>query len=102
MFTVYLQFICNHLIVELGCGFSMSKSVQSFVLFTNIVFYILQEIDAALMSVISFPAFAVDDGEIIENTRKIIQEKLEVIIYTIMLQFIVTICYVKFWCYKGV
>jgi len=38
----------------------------------------LQEIDAALISVISFPAFAVDDIEIINKTRKEIEEKLMV------------------------
>lgn len=40
--------------------------------------YILQEIDAALISVISFPAFAVDDPEIIDNTREEIRQKLMV------------------------
>ncbi|WAQ98636.1 KPB2-like protein [Mya arenaria] len=35
-----------------------------------------KEIDAALITVISFPAFAVDDIEIINRTRKEIEEKL--------------------------
>ena len=47
-------------------------------------FYILftQETDAALMTVISFPAFAVDDPEIIALTHQTIKEKLEVSVFT--------------------
>ena len=37
-----------------------------------------QEIDAALISVISFPAFAVDDADVIINTRDEIRQKLMV------------------------
>lgn len=36
-----------------------------------------KEIDAALLTVISFPAFAVDDGEKVEETRDSIVNKLE-------------------------
>ncbi|BFZ24344.1 hypothetical protein BsWGS_27383 [Bradybaena similaris] len=36
-----------------------------------------KETDAALLTVIGFPAFAVDDPEIIEKTRKTVTEKLE-------------------------
>ncbi|XP_059170529.1 probable phosphorylase b kinase regulatory subunit alpha isoform X3 [Physella acuta] len=38
---------------------------------------ISKETDAALLTVISFPAFAVDDPELIELTHKTIKEKLE-------------------------
>lgn len=38
----------------------------------------LQETDAALLTVIGFPAFAVDDPELISLTHKTIIEKLEV------------------------
>lgn len=36
-----------------------------------------KEVDAALLSVIGFPAFAVDDPELIKLTRTTIQEKLQ-------------------------
>ena len=36
-----------------------------------------KEVDAALLSVIGFPAFAVDDPELIKHTRTTIQEKLQ-------------------------
>ncbi|ESO88485.1 hypothetical protein LOTGIDRAFT_179098 [Lottia gigantea] len=36
-----------------------------------------KEIDSALLTVISYPAFAVDDVELIEETRRTIKEKLE-------------------------
>ncbi|KAK6168459.1 hypothetical protein SNE40_020988 [Patella caerulea] len=36
-----------------------------------------KEIDSALLTVISYPAFAVDDVKLIEHTRKTIKEKLE-------------------------
>ena len=39
---------------------------------------LLQEIDAALISVISFPAFAVDNLDVIINTREEIKKKLMV------------------------
>lgn len=37
-----------------------------------------QETDAGLLSVISYPAFAVDDPELIELTRNTLLEKLKV------------------------
>ena len=36
-----------------------------------------KEVDAALLSIIGFPAFAVDDPELINHTRTTIQEKLQ-------------------------
>ena len=36
-----------------------------------------KEVDAALLSIIGFPAFAVDDPELIKLTRSTIQEKLQ-------------------------
>lgn len=36
-----------------------------------------KEVDAALLSIIGFPAFAVDDPELINLTRTTIQEKLQ-------------------------
>ncbi|KAK2725660.1 hypothetical protein QYM36_000233, partial [Artemia franciscana] len=36
-----------------------------------------KEVDASLLSVIGFPAFAVDDPELIEQTRITVQEKLQ-------------------------
>ena len=36
-----------------------------------------KEVDAALLSIIGFPAFAVDDPELIKITRTTIQEKLQ-------------------------
>ena len=36
-----------------------------------------KEVDAALLFVIGFPAFAVDDPELIKTTRATIQEKLQ-------------------------
>lgn len=36
-----------------------------------------KEVDSSLLSVISFPAFAVDDPELIRMTRQTIQEKLQ-------------------------
>ncbi|XP_071125391.1 probable phosphorylase b kinase regulatory subunit alpha isoform X5 [Mytilus edulis] len=36
-----------------------------------------KEIDAALLSILSFPAFAVDDTRIIEETKNMIKEKLQ-------------------------
>ena len=41
----------------------------------------VQEIDAALLAVISYPAFAVDDYELIDLTRDTITEKLMVFIF---------------------
>jgi len=38
----------------------------------------LQETDAGLLSIISYPAFAVDDPELIEKTRETLLEKLKV------------------------
>lgn len=35
-----------------------------------------KEIDASLLTIIGFPAFAVESEEIIDNTRKQIEEKL--------------------------
>jgi hypothetical protein len=43
-------------------------------------FLFCYEIDAALLSVISFPAFAVDDARIIDETKKMIKDKLQVLI----------------------
>ena len=39
---------------------------------------ISKETDAALLTIISFPAFAVDDPELIKKTHATIKEKLEV------------------------
>ncbi|XP_013790763.1 probable phosphorylase b kinase regulatory subunit alpha, partial [Limulus polyphemus] len=36
-----------------------------------------KEVDAALLSIISFPAFAVEDPELIQQTRETIEEKLQ-------------------------
>lgn len=36
-----------------------------------------KEVDAAILSVISYPAFAVDDGELVERTRSKIVDKLQ-------------------------
>jgi len=36
-----------------------------------------KEVDAALLSIIGFPAFAVDDPELIKHTRTTVQEKLQ-------------------------
>jgi len=36
-----------------------------------------KEVDAALLSIIGFPAFAVDDPELIKLTRKTVQDKLQ-------------------------
>ena len=43
----------------------------------------LQETDAGLLTVISFPAFAVDDPELIETTRETVLEKLQVTCFAI-------------------
>ena len=37
-----------------------------------------QETDAGLLSIISFPAFAVDDQELIDLTRETVVDKLQV------------------------
>jgi phosphorylase kinase alpha/beta subunit len=42
------------------------------------VIYSLQETDAGLLSIISYPAFAVDDPELIDKTRDTLLEKLKV------------------------
>ena len=41
---------------------------------------ILKEIAASVLSVISFPAFAVEDAELVHQTRSVILEKLEVLL----------------------
>ena len=41
---------------------------------------ILKEIAASVLSVISFPAFAVEDAELVPETRSVILEKLEVLL----------------------
>lgn len=41
---------------------------------------ILKEIAASVLSVISFPAFAVEDAELVHETRSVILEKLEVLL----------------------
>lgn len=38
----------------------------------------IQETDAGLLSIISYPAFAVDDPELIDKTRETLLEKLKV------------------------
>ena len=37
-----------------------------------------KEVDASLLSTIGFPAFAVDDVNVIKDTKKMIKEKLDV------------------------
>jgi len=41
----------------------------------------LQETDAGLLSIISYPAFAVDDPELIDLTRTMLLDKLKVMLY---------------------
>ncbi len=45
----------------------------------HICIFVLQETDAALLSIISFPAFAVDDQELVDLTRETVVEKLQVL-----------------------
>jgi hypothetical protein len=40
--------------------------------------YIFKEIAASVLSVISFPAFAVEDADLVHLTRSVIVERLEV------------------------
>ena len=51
---------------------------MTFIILVNLF---VQEIDAALLAVISYPAFAVDDYELIDLTRDTITEKLMVFIF---------------------
>ena len=44
---------------------------------TNLI-HSKQETDAGLLGVISYPAFAVDDQELIDHTRETIVDKLQV------------------------
>lgn len=47
------------------------------ILFNNFILISLQEIDAGLLTVIGFPAFAVDDENILNQTREEIILKLQ-------------------------
>ena len=46
-------------------------------LFVDVVFS-LQEVDAGLLTVIGYPAFAVRDPSLIQETRDFIRQKLDV------------------------
>ena len=72
-------------------------------MYLNLLCLHFQEVDAGLLTVIGYPAFAVRVPSVIHETRDFIKQKLEVSVFVCICHCVcVCVCVCGVWCVCGV